>query len=467
MSAIVIITTLLAVLPPVTAVRAADFDPNNVLDDAVLRQSDTMSYQDVRAFLMSKGGLDGEYDVDPDDGLLKSASQIIYDASQRYRVNPQYLLALIQKESSAVETDAPTQKQLDWATGYALCDGCGKSAPLAQKYKGFARQVDAGAAWIDWYFKNASTQSLASGGTYALDDANVTPENLATAALYSYTPHIHGNLLLWTIWNRWFGDGSAGPQLPDGTLARDAKTGAVALVEAGLFRPIANLSVMQTRFAGRSPVVIDHDAYVAFMAQSPGTPVKFSDYSLVRTETGATYLLDGNYKRLIVSPQVFAEIGFNPEEVQDVQGADVADYVDGDPITSADADPEGQLLQDKKTGGVYYVTDGMKHPLLDKALLSADFSGRAITPASPAVLAGLVTGDPETLADGVLVKTKNDPTVYVISGGKKRVIPSENVFLSLGYQWSSVVTVSAKLLALHPTGDPITFEPAPVSAAKS
>jgi hypothetical protein len=447
-----------AFAPVAFAQQAAEFDPNNVLNDALLRKYDAMSLADIKLFLSQKGGLGNTFDIDPNDGLLKSGSQLIYDASQRYHVNPQYLLALIQKESSSVETDVPSKKQLEWATGYALCDGCYKSSSLAQKYRGFAKQVDAGAGWIDWYFKTAADQSRTAGGTYDLGNAKVTPQNLATAALYSYTPHIHGNLLLWTIWNRWFGDGSAGLEMPDGSLVRDGRTGAIALVQGGKFRPITNVSVMETRFAGRAPVVLDHGAFLAFLERSGGSPVKFSDYSIVRTETGAMFLLDGNAKRRIVSPQVFAAVGFNPEEVEDASTADVADYVDGDPIVSGEDVAAGQLLQDAKTGGVYYVASGVKHPLYDKALLSVNFPGLSIKRVAPAELAAVLTGTPVTLDDGALVKAANDPTVYVISGGKKRVIPSENVFLTLGYSWSSVKTVSPKLLALHPTGDVIAFQ---------
>ncbi|HTM68868.1 MAG TPA: hypothetical protein VL426_06250 [Candidatus Binatia bacterium] len=448
------------------AARAATFDPSMIIDDAEIRRADAMDYAAIKGFLDRKGGLANVIDVDPKDGLLKNGAQLIFDTAQRYKVNPRYILALIQKESSAVETAKPTSQQLDWATGYALCDGCSRTSPLAQRYRGFGRQVDAGGGWIDWYFQNASQLPLRQAGmTITIDGTPLAPASTATAALYSYTPHMHGNRLLWSIWNRWFGDGTGGLRFPDGSLVRNAKTGAVGLVQNGKFRAILNPSVLASRFNASAVIDLDPFEFDALKESLPGRPVRFADLSLVRTETGATYLLVGASKRLIATAEVFAKIGFNPEEVEDVKAADIEDYEDAKPITFEDSFPLGELLRDARTGGVYYAESGVKHPLWDRALLAVNFPGRPIVPASAAALSKLKDGAPVLLADGALVKAPGDPAVYVISGGKKRPIPSEDVFLMFGYKWPNVVTASRRMLALHPDGEPLSFEVLPAAEA--
>lgn len=449
------------------AAQAAVFNPEHILDDSTLRRSTSMSYEEIRAFLQKKGGLADIRDIDPVDGKRKNAAQIVADAAMRYQVNPQYILALIQKESSAVETDAPGKKQLEWATGYALCDGCARSNPLAKKYRGFAKQVDAGAGWIDWYFQHASSGGglHRPGVTYAVNNLQITPDNLATAALYSYTPHLHGNLLLWNIWNRWFGDGNSNMDFPDGTLARDAKTGAIVLVQGGKFRPIISPAVLNSRFSGIVPVDVDHDVFAGLLQRSMGRPVRFSDFSLVRVEDGTIYLLVGNTKRRIVSMQAFGKIGFNPEEIEDAKAADVADYADGDPITEDTESAAGELLQDEQTGGIYYVVDNTKHALYDRALLFVNFDEEPIGRASHEELTAMADGDPIRFDDGVLVKAPNNPTVYVISAGKKRPIPTEDVFLAFGYKWTNVLTTTQKMLDLHQLGDPLSIPGAPSAPA--
>ncbi|HSD12985.1 MAG TPA: hypothetical protein VLC10_05485, partial [Patescibacteria group bacterium] len=85
-------------------------------------------------------------------------------------------------------------------------------------------------------------------------------------------------------------------------------------------------------------------------------------------------------------------------------------------------------------------------------------------PASAAALDMLKTGDPLPLADGTLVKAPDDPAVYVISGGKKRVIPDEETFRTFGYRFANVLTASRKMLAVHPDGDPLSVQADPAAA---
>ncbi len=435
---------------------AATFNPQLIITDKEIRQYDSLSFAEISQFLNKKGGLNTCFDVDAIDGLLKNSAQLVDDAAKRYRINPKYILALIQKESGAVESAKPTQKQQDWATGYALCDGCTKQNPLAQKYKGLAKQIDAGAGWMDWYLNKApnTPSMLQQGETLTVSRTRVTPVNLTTAALYTYTPHLHGNRLLWSIMNRWFSDGSL-PQFPDGTLIRNESNGAVALIQGGKFRPIASASVLETRFRNSNIVDLNEYDFRDLQEAMPGKPVLFPDLSLVRTETGDTYLLVGAQRRLIVSPEVFARIGFNPEEVEEVKAGDIDDYAEGPAITLDSASPFGRLQQNTDTGGVYFVQNGAKHAIWDKAILTANFAGQKLDPASPEALAALADAEPVKLIDGTLAKSPDDPAVYVISNGLKRPIPSEEAFYAFGYKWNMVLTIGARALDLHGTGEPL------------
>lgn len=450
----------LALLLAAPAAQAAIFNPHYILSDQEMRDADSMSYADILVFLAEKGGLNSCFDVDPIDGLLKSPAQLIDDAAKRYGINPKYILALLQKESGIIETAKPTQKQKDWAAGYALCDGCSRNSPLAQKYKGLGNQIDVGAGWVDWFFKNQETlgRMIQPGETKVISKTKITPANLTTAALYNYTPHIQGNRLLWSIWQRWF-DADLGLKLPDGALVRNEKTGAVALIQNGKLRPVVSPSVLATRFAGR--VVIDLNPYdfKGLEETIMGRPVRFPDLSLVKTEDGTIWLLVGEKRRKIASPQVFAAIGFNPEEVEDAVLEDIADYTEGEPLTEeAAAYPTGQLVQNQTTGGVYWAESGLKHPIWDRAVLAANFGGRKIKPLPPADLAMLMTADPIKLTDGVLVRTADEPAVFVISNGQRRPIVSEETFVAFGYDWKDVLVTARRVLELHPIGAPVTVD---------
>jgi hypothetical protein len=268
---------------------------------------------------------------------------------------------------------------------------------------------------------------------------------------------MHGNQLLWNIMRRWFGVGGEALTFPDGTLVRNAANGAVALIQGGRFRPIIKASLITTRFKTANVVDLNSFDFAALDHGSRGTAVRFSDYSLVRTETGTTYLIDGTTKRRISSPAAFAAIGFNPEEVEDASEADLTDYADGPVLDATDDHALGELLQDASTGGIWYAVSGQKHALLDRVLLDSNFAGRPVRKADGAEIAALSDAGPVLIADGTLVMTAGNPSVYLISGGKKRPFATQDDFLGLGFSFSRVHSISTQLLALHPSGQAISI----------
>ncbi|MBN1585677.1 hypothetical protein JW899_04935 [Candidatus Uhrbacteria bacterium] len=433
------------------------FDPNNVLNDRTIRDHWTMDFWQISAFLNQKGGLGKRFDVDPNDGLLKGAAQLIYDASQRHRVNPQYLLVLLQKESSAVETANPSQGQLDFATGYGVCDSCAKDDPAVVRHRGLAKQIDSGAGFVDWFWnEGVKSPSLPKPGeARRIDGLTVTPANMATAALYAYTPHLHGNRLIQSIWNRWWGEGQ-GIGYPDGSLVRNEKTGQVGLVRAGKLRPITSPTVLKSRFAAVMPIDINEYDFAA-LAENTGPAIRLAEPSLARTEDGTVWLLVHGKKRRLASPAAFVKIGFNPEEVEDVTSEEIEDYPEGVPLTAESASPTGYLVQYPRSGGWWWFDNDERHALHDRALLDLAFRGQPTRTMSAAQIDLTPMGEPAIFPDGSLIKSQDDPRVYVISLGQRRPIASESTFVSLGYRWQDIRTVSPKALGLHPIGEEINL----------
>ncbi len=112
------------------------------------------SRDDIQRFLDSKGSYLRTYQDYDENNAFLPAADIIYNAAQTYHINPKFLLVTLQKEQSLVTDDSPTDRQLNWATGYAVCDGCDLSDPKVTKYKGFGKQVAGAAGNIRWYYKN-------------------------------------------------------------------------------------------------------------------------------------------------------------------------------------------------------------------------------------------------------------------------------------------------------------------------
>ena len=176
---------------------SATFDPDIVISDANFRAAGSMTVAQVQSFLAAQIGVLGSYSAPNTGGVVEPASQIICEAAQAWEVSPKVILATLQKEQGLLTATAPTDYALDWAMGCGVPD----SGSLQTKYQGFGKQV--------WY----GAESLAvdgagwsAGVTKKCGDGSVSPANISTYSLYTYTPWIAGNQLFWTVYWRYFGD---------------------------------------------------------------------------------------------------------------------------------------------------------------------------------------------------------------------------------------------------------------------
>lgn len=261
------------------ALSGADFNPERIIDDAVFTNKNSMTVSEIQAFLNAKvpdcdvngtqssgrwnAGANRNYtraewgaskgypapytclkDYRENTGTFannganpstsvpggKSSAQIIWDAAQAYRINPQVLLVTLQKEQSLITDDWPWENQYDWALGY----GCPDTAACSQSYRGFFRQVDHAAWQMRYYLDHPYAYNYWVGNYYVQYNPNancggrvINIRNAATAALYIYTPYqpnqaaldnlngtgndcsAYGNRNFWRFFNNWFGNSLA------------------------------------------------------------------------------------------------------------------------------------------------------------------------------------------------------------------------------------------------------------------
>lgn len=206
-----------------SAASAAGFNAGNIISDAVMANYNSMSVSDIQNFLTSKNPCnDTDYSKylrlkaaypnndwhfenghficlseerfgdDETIGSGQTAAEIIYQAAQDYKINPQVLLVLLQKEQGLITDTYPNKVQYRAATGF----GCPDTAACSTKYYGFKNQVRNAASlfhevlaggWSNYpAYKTVYVQynpNAGCGGT------NVYIENRATSALYRYTPY--------------------------------------------------------------------------------------------------------------------------------------------------------------------------------------------------------------------------------------------------------------------------------------
>lgn len=254
-----IVDNTLTTAPVAEAANAADFNPGNIISDAVFYNSGTMTVAQIQSFLNSKvpNCRNGyvclkSYSQATSNqpkrtegcaayaGATKeSAAQIIYKVAQACGINPQTILVLLEKEQGIVSDDWPSDRQYRSATGY----GCPDTADCDTNYYGFFNQVYHASYQFKKYQYNPAIRNYQAGRVNTIlwnpnsgcGSSQVYIENQATAGLYIYTPYrpnqaalnnlygtgdgcsAYGNRNFWRIFTDWFGSTTGGiavaPQL--------------------------------------------------------------------------------------------------------------------------------------------------------------------------------------------------------------------------------------------------------------
>lgn len=432
------------------------FDPNRILEDEDIFDVNGMSYDRLVRFLRSKGTL-ADYKTVDIDGVPKTAAEIIWRVANSYKINPKYLLAVLQKEQSLVEDSEPSQRQFDWAMGYGVCDSCSKDDPAIQDYKGFASQLEWAAKqhrekYLLQILSTGSTKAgKAPGKAIMIDGELVTPQNNATAMLYAYTPHTHGNLNLWRIWRRWFS-----LNYPDGTVVVGKNSGKAYLIRLGQKRAFASRSVMESMFDSSKAVTVSDTELAAY---PDGPDLRYPKFALLRETNGKIWLLDEDGRRQIADMKTFRKFGFNEDEIIALEpGESLDEYPIGETINSATEFPQGALFKEQETNSLWYVEAGTKRQIPHVAFLKLYFPGMNIKASTAKKLAAYKTGEPYRFRDGELVRGVKKPAVYVVENGVLRPIPSADVFETMGWSWKNVVVVADDVISSYTIGDPVGID---------
>lgn len=220
----------------------AAFNGNLIMSDAVFDNVNSMNEGDIQNFLngFPSSCLKNYQAPYPNNyfsyGGNVPASRVIRRVADLWGMNPQVILATLEKEESLVSGSAGCP---DWRYNSAMGMGCpdGGACP-APAYAGFHQQVTKG-SWqlkfnkeralgnVGWdspidpdddrylTYPGPMTQGWRSrvyggpatyyDGYHNIDGQVVHLDSGATASFYWYTPHFHGNQNLVLLFERWFG----------------------------------------------------------------------------------------------------------------------------------------------------------------------------------------------------------------------------------------------------------------------
>jgi hypothetical protein len=453
-------------------VQAFTFAKNNLLSDADFT-TNTLSRSGIEQFLSKHNSVLSNYTVTDTDGVARLVSSVIYRAATTYNINAAVLLVLTEKESSGITSPSFTSAISDWTLGYGVCDSC--TAEDAAAYKGIANQYTSAARGFRRYLNDLETTGSTISGwrvgatKITSDGIAVTPENKATAALYTYNPWVGAygggdsrwgaNSLFVKLWQNWFAL-SGRIQYPNGTVFQVNGKKGIYLIQDNTIRKFSSKSVFLTNYQLQDIVMVAADvANDQLRYYDKGASINFPNYAVVRNRvTGDHYfIIDGKKRKF--GKGVFKQYGFFKEEIIKADPKDLR-MPDGAPIDMYMQYPGGAVIRNKQTGQIYYVDPEKqkKHPIFDPAILHNRFPNLTILPAGKKTIRGLERGAAVKLRDGSLVKTADSGDIWLIDRGQKRKISSPTVFQKYGYSWDAVQEISTAVLHMHKTGDPLNLK---------
>lgn len=440
-----LLSVFIACLAPLLSPTKADaslagFNPERIIEDAVMANKNSMSEAAIQSFLKSKNPCndsdyskylyytnlgysynwrDGHFVCMADDNFNgETAAHIIWQAAQDYNVNPQVLIVLLQKEQSLVTDTWPNSTQYMSATGFACYDNGQPCQGYAAGFKvqvrkaanlfhevldnrdydgdGFITNYPVGVNYVQ-YNPNA-----ACGGT------NLNIQTRATSALYRYTPYQPNAYAL--------GGGSSS-----------------AYPQCGAFG--------------------NRNFYDYFTGWFGSTVYG----NLIKTAGGGVYYIDNGLKRVFPSELVFLSYDYKWSNVTTITPSLLALIPDGAPMTYNTGYREGRLVTTTNQG-VFLVDNGKKRPIVSEvAFISNSYRWTDVLSISATEFSLIPEGIPSInynvrYREGRLIKSPINGGIYLIQNGVKRPIPSVEIFQSYGLLWTDAISVDDNEFALIPDG---------------
>lgn len=468
---ITLLSYILIIIENSQRVHAADtsqFNPGYIMSDPVFTDYKSMTAAQIQAFLESKNSVclinfqtqslndangDGLGDEPYGKGIneLVPVSTVIWQASQLYQINPQVILATLQKEQGLItRSDCP-----EWRYNTALGYGCPDTEPCNTSAYGFTRQIDYGV----WHFKGFYNDSypvppITPGSRYiaynpasSCGGTTVSIQNRATAALYSYTPYqpnaatlaapmgqevscgAYGNINFWRYFTDWFGS-TVNPRL-NYWLIKSASSPHVYLQTPDAKHYVLSGEVMSNWGINNLTVQTVPQTYL------DSIPTKSSVGSVLKDDWENYFVVENGKIHYVRDPSYLALWGLNKNDA--VQSLGIVRSLTSSSWLGRFVQIEGQ-----PSGSYWLVDNGKRHPISDPSMLYQwRYTSDQLTTVSSDFL-GTIPID----TNEVGARATDGTSDYIIDSGRRLLL--NNQTKSAYYGTSAAVTYNPITLSFLP-----------------
>lgn len=237
----------------------------------------------------------------------------------------------------------------------------------------------------------------------------------------------------------------------DGTIIKTSSGPEVYLLENGQKRHIPSPEVFNSWFGWGDVIIVsssEMDSYVT------GSNLFFRPGTLIKTSGDPkVYLVDGGNKRHIVSPEIFAGLGYQWTNIVLISSSEEDKYNRSDDLSSVGSHLNGTLVKAEDAPEVYLLDGGKKRHIPNPEVFFSRYRWGEIVLISAGEMSNYADGDRIGFRPGSLARAANQPQVYVITDTAKRHISSPSIFSLLGYRWERIILTTESELNNYTTGE--------------
>ena len=388
----------------------------------------------------------------------QSAALIIAEAAQAYGINPQAILATMQKEQSLVTTPNPVASQLNFAMGF----GCPDSGSCS--HSGFFNQIDLGTFQFRLNMELMSgnsylgfaASSYACGGATRYYSTGLKPgndvsfkddkgtvythfvlPNTSTSSLYCYTPHVFpgsssqyysGSYWFVYYFSQWFGSNTA-PYAFQGS-----GSSTIYFYVNGYKVVVPAMGILQDY--GVNPQAI-HTLDQSTVNSIPVPSVSNNGISpalgyIVKSSSdsdadgGSLYLVTIAKKYAFKTMTQYYDMGFKDSDIT---------YMPLSLIQMLGGTSQVSNFVSSPYGSIFQVTSGQKRLIFDYQTYIGLNPSDQVVPSSYYTIGLFPSGAPLSNRD-ILVKYSNSEAVYLFDNNNYYSIPTFDVYNCWGFDGS-------------------------------
>lgn len=472
--------TIFALEKNALAANTQNFNPGNIIDDAVFTNSESMTVEQIQNFLNSKVSCDNygrktselgggtrvqwlsvrgystpircisDYVENPSTGENNygrdvkiqggmSAAQIIHAYSRQFNINPQVIIATLQKENSMITDEWPTLKQFQEAMGFGCPDNVAPGAPACDPaYKSFSSQIyqaarhfrgyiDAKAGWHVTF--NTGWNNIGYHPNSACGSSKIFIENRATVALYTYTPYqpnraainagygsgdscsSYGNRNFYNYFTDWFGT------VRSAQIVRTFENGKLYLISDDKKYAINTMELLVQLNSISREISFVSQGYIDSFSNGGDLGI------FVRNpKSGAIYLIDSGKKFHITSCDIITDYGSSCSDAKNLTENQLSKFSDG-----------GILTKNVKSDNLmFYISKATRSQIVDdQALAKSGISGN-FTELSSHAIGNLKIAKPFIRQDILIQNSKNGDLYYVDRDEKLKYVNGEIFYILKG-----------------------------------